>query len=59
MMELTKSSKDIIDQEYEKIELIVKRVRDKGYRYEDPVKVALAIYSKRYEDIHIIYDEEE
>jgi hypothetical protein len=59
MMELTESSKEIINKEYEKIELIAKYIRDGGHRYEDPVEIALAIYSKRYEDLSVIDDEED
>lgn len=59
MTELTKSSKEIINQEYEKIELIAKYIRDGGHRYEDPVKIAIAIYSKRYDDISVFDDEED
>lgn len=58
-MELTKSSKEIIDLEYRKIELIVMRLRDTGHRFDDPMRAALAIYSKVHEDISVIEDEED
>lgn len=58
-MELTKSSKEIIDYEYRKIELIVTYLRDTGHRYDDPMRAALAIYSERCKDISVIDDEED
>jgi len=58
-MELTKSSKEIIDCECEKIELILKHLMDTGHRRNDPVMTALAIYSKRHGDISVIDDEED
>lgn len=58
-MELTKSSKEIIDLEYRKIELIVVHLRNTGHRHDDPMRAALAIYSKVHEDISVIDDEED
>lgn len=58
-MELTRSSKEIIDFEYEKIELIVEHLRDAGHLCDDPIRSALAIYSARHKDISVICDEED
>lgn len=58
-MMLKKSSKEIIDYEYEKIMLIMKYLylRDSGQHYD--INIALAIYSKRHEDISVIDEEDD
>ena len=58
-MELTRSSKEIIDHECEKIELILNHLMDTGHRRNDPARIALAIYSQRHGDISVIDDDED
>lgn len=58
-MKLTKLSKEIIDLEYEKIELIVEYLKGRVRHGEDPIRVALAIYFKRHKDISMIDDDDD
>ncbi len=58
-MELTKSSKEIIDYECEKIKSIIIYLKDCDRYVEHPIETALAIYSKRYEDISVIDEEDD
>lgn len=56
-MELRKASKEIISCEYAKIMSIMEHLKDTGKPYD--IKIALAIYSKRHDDISLIENEDD
>ncbi len=58
-MELTKSSEEIIDHECEKIKSIIRYLKYCDRYVEHPIEMALAIYSKRHEDISVIDEEDD